>query len=263
MKTSVAITDLTRMQGERVCIAGILRDYTCVRPVLRMGGLMERWLYDQGQIAIRPFAVVEFDLQEHTPDPPHTEDWVIDPFYRVERGVLASGRQRKILQRIEDASVECIFGAEIHYDQGRFVMAGEGHRSLGTIRPKKIEKIYYNSLEDGKWSYRLDFRDQTGAHYQLAVTDLACRTFLDHLRIRERMQPNRAAQWLATTLDRVQVFLRIGLARGWHKHPDRCYLQITGVYSFPDYLDGCCFADFDLSDVAPQASSDEADDLPF
>lgn len=41
-----------------------------------------------------------------------------------------------------------------------------------------------------------------------------------------------------------QVYLRIGLARGWKKYPDRCFLQITGVYTFPDYLDGKIFADF-------------------
>jgi len=41
-----------------------------------------------------------------------------------------------------------------------------------------------------------------------------------------------------------EVFLRIGLARGWDMYPDRCFLQITGIYSFPDYLDGRTFADF-------------------
>jgi hypothetical protein len=40
------------------------------------------------------------------------------------------------------------------------------------------------------------------------------------------------------------VALRIGLARGWERHPDRCYLQITGVYTDPDYLSGHCYADF-------------------
>jgi hypothetical protein len=34
------------------------------------------------------------------------------------------------------------------------------------------------------------------------------------------------------TLQRRTVFLRVGLARGWDRHPDRCYLQITGVYGF-------------------------------
>jgi hypothetical protein len=44
------------------------------------------------------------------------------------------------------------------------------------------------------------------------------------------------------------VYLRIGLARHWHpdheQPKNRCYLQITGVYTFPDYLGGRCFADF-------------------
>lgn len=33
-------------------------------------------------------------------------------------------------------------------------------------------------------------------------------------------------------IGRGSIYLRIGLARGWVKHPDRCYLQITGVYGF-------------------------------
>ena len=37
---------------------------------------------------------------------------------------------------------------------------------------------------------------------------------------------------ILTELRRQRVYLRIGLARGWDRHPDRCYLQITGVYGF-------------------------------
>jgi hypothetical protein len=40
------------------------------------------------------------------------------------------------------------------------------------------------------------------------------------------------------------MFLRIGLARHWEKHPERCHLQITGIYTFPDYLNGRTFTDF-------------------
>jgi len=37
------------------------------------------------------------------------------------------------------------------------------------------------------------------------------------------------------------VYLRLGLGRrfrGWH------YLQVNGIYTFPDYLQGRCYADF-------------------
>jgi hypothetical protein len=30
----------------------------------------------------------------------------------------------------------------------------------------------------------------------------------------------------------------------WRKFPDRCYLQITGIYTFPDYLKGSTVVDF-------------------
>lgn len=49
---------------------------------------------------------------------------------------------------------------------------------------------------------------------------------------------------LAKVLGASDVYLRIGLARGWDKLPDRCYLQITGIYTFPDYLGGREFVDF-------------------
>ena len=75
------------------------------------------------------------------------------------------------------------------------------------------------------------------------VTDLAWRYYCDRQR-EQGISPQRIASSLATALRRSQVYLRIGLARGWEKFPDRCYLQITGVYAFPDYLGGRTFADF-------------------
>lgn len=50
--------------------------------------------------------------------------------------------------------------------------------------------------------------------------------------------PTHIARDLTHLLQAREVFLHIGLARGWKEHPDRCYLQITGIYTFPDYLEG-------------------------
>lgn len=81
--------------------------------------------------------------------------------------------------------------------------------------------------------------------YRLAVTGLAFRRCYDYTweqgQKPEEIATNIKQQLLSTT-----VFLRIGLARGWGKFPDRCSLQITGVYTFSDYLAGRCFADFAL-----------------
>ena len=244
MKALVTITDLTRMQEDRVCVAGYLPDGTCVRPVLeRHGGLLEAWLRANGQLVVRPFATVELDLYERVPDPPHTEDHLINPVYRVPRGMLASDEQRAFLETISDESVNSIFGAAIHQGPGWYVLAGEGRRSLGTVRAI-IQELAISFTESGLWNCRLLFADQTGETYRLSVSDLTYRYYLDHLRVRENLPRQEAARRLTEVFQEARIYLRIGLARGWEKFPDRCYLQITGVYSFPDHLGGRCFADF-------------------
>jgi hypothetical protein len=247
MKQLVAITDLTRMQEQRVCLAGYLPDYTCIRPIIPRSGLTEVWLQATRRAVIRPFCVVAFELVEHTPEPPHTEDWTISPVYQVVRMVKS---KLALLQKIEDKSVESIFGAEITHEQGWYVRAGEGERSLGTVVPGRIDEVSYKLVKGSTWDYRISFTDEMDKQYRLAVTDLAFRYYLDNQRMRQGVSPDRAARRLYDTLTEAQVFLRIGLARHWEKHPDRCHLQITGVHTFPDYLEGKCFAD-----LAPYAGT--------
>lgn len=244
MRAFVTITDLTRMQGDLVCVADYLRDGTCIRPLFRGRHVSESWLWLRDMVVIRPFAEVELELLEHRPDPPHTEDWWVNPtYYRLVR-MLKPDKRLSILERLEDHSVQAIFGAQIHHDNGWFVKAGEGTRSLGTIKCVEIEKMAYTQRPDGRWDYRIAFIDAAGAQYRLAVTDLAFRYYLDYMRLHRGVNAQQAAQDLTALLKDAELFLRIGLARGWDKYPDRCHLQITGVYSFPDYLEGKCFADF-------------------
>jgi hypothetical protein len=246
VRATLTITDLTRMQGDRVCVAGYLPDNTCVRPVFAKGGLTEDWLHMRGQVAIRPFAIIEFDIQgkPSMPLPPHTEDRIIDTTHRVRRGVLTLEERAEWCAKAEDRDVAAIFGAHIHDDDGHFVLSGDGARSLGTVRVKRLEEVQFSPGTNGRWQYRLGFIDQSGQYYRLPVTDLAFRTYLAYLRDQRAVPPMSVAHRLTTILQKNPVFLRIGLARGWERHPDRCYVQITGVYSFPDYLSGRCFADF-------------------
>ncbi len=192
---------------------------------------------------IRPFAVVEFELRDHTPHPPHTEDWIIDEVYRQPCGNLDIAQQRRLLLKIADKDVASIYGVPITRDEGCYIEAGIGLRSLGTIVPKKIKEVHYEQRDNSKWEYRLGFTDGAGQYYNLGVTDLAFRYLLDGARVRHEIAPEMAAASLTTFLQQARVFLRIGLSRNWEKHPDRCFLQITGIHTFPDYLRGRCFAD--------------------
>ncbi len=258
MRQPVTITDLTRMQGDHICVAGYLRDGTCIRPRFQWKPLTESWVWLRDRVVIRPFAEVELELLEHKPHPPHSEDWWVNPtYYRLLR-FLKPEKQIALLEKIEDISVDSIFGAPIRQENGWFIDAGQGKRSLGTVKVN-VGKVGFAALPDGRWDYRIAFTDSTDTQYRLAVTDLAFRCYLDHTRTQEGIPPDKTAKRLTELFQAATVYLRIGLARGWEKYPDRCHLQITGVYSFPDYLDGKCFADF-----KPREKSAVADvDVPF
>jgi hypothetical protein len=168
---------------------------------------------------------------------PHTEDRTI-PLngHRVLR-TLTDEERLALLQRWASPAVRAIFGADIHADGegtwGRYVRVGEGARSLGTIRARAVNAVrYHHYPERARWDYRLRFRDATGEEFQLAVVDLAFRQQLDALRD-GGLSPDAAARSILSALQAQDIYLRIGLARGWSRHPDRCYLQITGVYGFP------------------------------
>jgi hypothetical protein len=249
MKDSLAITDLTQMGGQRVCIAGYLNDGTCVRPVLSTGGLTKEWLYEGEKAVIRPFSIIEFefDSKKGKNQKPHTEDWIICSKHHSYRGMLSEKQQKALLSHIDDIGISKIFGTEIHSGPGWYVRYGEGDRSIGTISNPQIWEVLYAPSEN-KFEYRIAFTDRLGSRYNLAITDLTFRYFLDHLHFRENLTPLEMSQLLVDKLRNAQLFLRIGLARRWEKYPDRCYLQVNGIYSFPDYLNGKTFFDFELND---------------
>ena len=242
MKISLVITDVTRMQEGRVCIAGYDRHRKCIRPVLPPPGIHERTLYVNDCVVVFPFAVVEYDLLQPVPHPPHTEDYRYDPasIRFVER--LDEKRKQVILTRTVFQSVQAIFEVPIYSDVGHYVMDGQGPRSLGTVQPQQVTQTIHELSPQGKWNYRLVFFDGEGVTYRLTVTDLAWRYYHDRQR-QDGREPNEITRRLTRVLKSSQVYLRIGLARGWEKYPDRCFIQITGVYTFPDYLEGRTFAD--------------------
>jgi hypothetical protein len=243
MKKQLVITDLTRMQRGRVCVAGYDKDGQCIRPVLPPPGINEQSLAADGKPMIFPFAIVEYDLLEHTPQPPHTEDHRYDPAaVRFIRRVADQNRARVFEWSLFD-TVSAIFEQPIQEDPGYYVMDGRGPRSLGTIRPQAILKAVYEPGPEGTWDYRLAFVDGETVLYRLKIVDLTWHYYCDSHRGADRA-PDRIATDLTTKLKSSTVYLRIGLSRGWAKFPERCYLQITAIHTLPDYLEGKTFADF-------------------
>lgn len=242
MKTELIITDVTRMQEPRVCIAGYDSRGRCIRPVLPPPGIHENSLYLKGQVVVSPFSVISFDLQNQISEPPHTEDWRYDPGSVSFIAKLGEKQKREELEKSLFPNVQAIFDVQILSQPGHYVLEGHGPRSLGTVRPRQVLEASYEEWDD-KWKPRLSFVDNEAKSYRLTVTDLAWRYYCDSQR-RANHSAGKISAMLTSELRSRQVYLRVGLARHWEKHPDRCYLQLTGIYTFPDILEGKTFADF-------------------
>jgi hypothetical protein len=240
MKTHIVITDLTRMYRGMVCIAGYDAHRRCIRPTLPPPGIPETTLINDKQPIIFPFAVVEFDLLEQTPEPPHTEDQRFDPDSpRFIRKVI---NRQAVLDWSLFENIPAIFEQPINTDFGFYVMDCQGVRSLGTIHPASIDKVVYEQDVKGTWDYRLYFTDGRGDSYRLKITDLTWQFYCQQLK-GTSITPAQISEQLTAGLLSSEVYLRIGLSRGWKRFPDRCFLQINGIYTFPDYLNGKTFAD--------------------
>ena len=62
MRRTIIITDLSRMKGSRVCVAGY--DYSNrvhIRPIIPYEGIHEHFLFESENLIIKPFAIIEFD----------------------------------------------------------------------------------------------------------------------------------------------------------------------------------------------------------
>ena len=247
MKQELIITDLTRMSGGHVCVAGYAHNGQGIR--LAAPRLHEVDIAVDGKPIAFPAAVVECDLIDHLPDPPHTEDFSFDPYSLQLLRRLQGATWQAALDRLLFGSVGDIFEQPITNDSGYYIQDGNGARSIGTILPRGIAAATYSAGEDGTWTYRLGFYDQAGQFYRLKITDLTLNAYCGSLRGPDH-EPKDIAARLTQLLKSRRVYLRIGLSRKWAKFPGRCYLQLNGIYTFPDYLDGMTFADF-----RPQAAA--------
>lgn len=241
MKKPIVVTDLTRMQRGNVCIAGYDKDHTAIRPVLPPPGIRESTLIHEGKTILFPSALVEFDFLEAVSQPPHTEDQRYDP--QSVRYVRTVQDRKTVLEWSLFGSLGEIFEQDILTGPGYYVLDCQGPRSLGTIQPRAITGVIYESGEEDSWDYRLRFTDKAGQFYSLKITDLTWQYYCHSLMVPDRDQRTIASE-LTAKLRSSEVYLRVGLARGWKLYPERCYLQITGIFTFLDYLNGQIFTDF-------------------
>ena len=239
MRKKLVITDVTRMQGDKVCIAGIEGNGNCVRPTT-FGDVRKRHLFTGDRLIIKPSAKIEFDLAPTQTTPPHIEDEAFKPSSIVARGVCSEEEWERILRGTCFPSVADIFDG--HLEGGRRVSPGTETRSLGTISDIRILNADVNPW--GKFC--LGFVDASGkAYLDLPVNDLSFQAyFRNSISSLGSLRASKAVSQALCLTER--IYLRIGLARPIQlgNYPKACWTQVTGIYTFPDYLGGKTFADF-------------------
>lgn len=247
MKRTLIITDLTQMpKGNEVCVVGIDEAGNCIRPCCE-GGFLKDYLYDaDGRLVVRPRAKVEFDLHPITCQAPHIEDMGFEPDSIRGRGLCNNKEWESILKRSSYTSVDDIYDGLLR--EHRWIKPGANTRSIGTLTKVRITSVKLPERE-GKLKYRLYFIDGTGFRYDnIGVSDLAFRE-LSYAQVKRLghspIVVSEQITSLLTSTDR--TYIRLGLARPW-VNPNTskigCWMQVTGIHTFPDYLGGKSFADF-------------------
>ncbi len=227
----IVVTDLTRMGGDRVCVAGVDPDGFTWRPEPgSAAGVRRADLKMDDGVNVGPGSVVEFFGEPKVDKtPPHIEDFV----YRRRMNVVRHANDSEWLRALVCTtfpSVSDIFDGFIR--NGRFVPPGSETRSLGTIIP--ISSSIELRIEDPeKPALRLSFRDQSEARYvRWAVNDLALATY-----VTERCAAGNSHQAIESEINgrisRIpELYLRVGLTRPWSATgPEQCWAQITAIHS--------------------------------
>jgi hypothetical protein len=226
----ILVNHLTRMQPGYFCAAGIdLETGTHVRPVLRRGRLTTDLLSTNGG----PFdigSVLDLGPTTNAGHAPELEDHRFDT--AGVRWLYDDGADDywDALEAVARESLEEIFGPALElWDESGTVDLGEGHASLGCLRPEKQPWMYV----DHRGTVRLVL-DYLMPSVDLSVTDL-------RLYERDGRTPRRdLVRSVQKRLEAgVETILSVGLTRPWQKWNDdaeRHWLQLNNIHLKDDPL---------------------------
>lgn len=236
-KKTLIITDVTAMKGDNVCIAGYDSSITCIRPVLSMGQIKKRHLFQAERLIIYPGAKVTFYFVSKNPQPPHTEDYIFKDDSIEYEGRATTKEWREVLQETTLTSFEELFPNL----EKRYVPPGSPGPSIGTFHPGAIPFLYRRSYND-KHSLRMRIHDSRGVLIEdVPITDLAFRHLFEDALQRYRNNCEKAVISLNQKLDGREIYLRLGLTRPFMQAPAPysgwCCLQVNGVHTLPDLYD--------------------------
>lgn len=217
----VVITDVTRMGGTRVCVAGLARSGP-----IRLNDPSPTEAVLDGLDGLQPSDIIDVTwTAAETVVRPHVEDgqWNENTLSKIGSESHHDFCQR--LARSAYSSVRQAFGKPYIKGSGGNVAfrPGRGDRSLATI---KASEVHVYSEFDRK--VRVDFSDASDTYTMVALDDLC----ITQHKNRCRSCQNRLDHHLGREFSGGSALVRVGLGRKFAtpSHPEACWLQVNGIY---------------------------------
>lgn len=214
----VVVTDLTRMRGGHICVAGI--DPDTGRRVRPVAGQLGRKLLRKhgGPFDIR--SIVEIGSYHTTGSSPEVEDTLFDPSKCVDCGDMPPDEFFELCRSSAFKDLSPI-GPELRrYRRSLATLEGRGLCSLVLVSADAVREIFINNFGKLRYDYSADI--------ELSVTDV--RLYKENL---EDPDPAKLAQLVRSLRQCEEVVLSFGLARAWQQPDDqyrRHYLQLNNIH---------------------------------
>lgn len=224
----VIVTDLTRFgTPDKLCTAVVdVNTGECFRPMPYLSSAR------CAELNMHPGAILEGDI---TLIPGAVNPHVEDAHYNNLRylGPASSEEFKKVLDMTEFPSVSAGFGMDFMPDQKHIPFGTLVDRSIITIKisPYSID-IHEDPYKAGK--IKASFTDYSGLSLRyLSITD---RGFFDYAS--KHQQDGEIHRINAYLQSQEELYLRVGVGRQWKVgNRDGYWLQVNGIYTFPDYLE--------------------------
>jgi hypothetical protein len=217
------ITDVTRLQGDKVCIAAV-HGGSSIR--LHSPTPKEHWLRSIGGLTPGDAVSLTWRVARRC-HRPHLEDGDWNPalFTKVDR--LPEDELVKRLSANSFRSIKDAFGKPCFYSENgnAAFTPGKGSRSLASVPVSSVRAYPYR---DG---VRVDFADGRREWTMAPIEDLAVRHHQTQCSSCSSNLPNL----LASEFEGTQAVLRVGLGRPFQAGDGAtaCYLQVNHIFLIP------------------------------
>lgn len=218
----ILITDLTEF-GSLRCVAGWdLERNTMIRPEPAPAAFWQATRTGADQ-PFNPGHIVEFDADRPNPPTalPHAnEDRVVSGGIQLVQRLGIEAFQ-ETLGEIGSEGSEEVFGDPVEFANNKaYVSAGVDHASLVGLNIDRDDLAFTEDVFDGERKLRALLTLQNRVvNLSVAAMDL---------KVQYRASGVDEVSAMFDEVDRLH--LRLGLARPFDGQPDRCYMQVNGVY---------------------------------